>query len=161
MNNGQACIAATRLLVPASKLEEVNAIAKKAIETQQIAGDPHDSKVTVGPAVSQTQYARVQEYIRVGLEDDKAELLVGGLGRPEGLIKGNFTRPTIFTNVNNKMRIAQEEIFGPVLCIIPYNDEADAVKINDTQYGLMAYISSSNEERALKVAKLLEVGQIK
>lgn len=162
MNNGQACIAATRLLVPASKLEEVNAIAKRTVETQQIAGDPHDSTVTVGPAVSQTQYARVQEYIRVGLEEDKAELLVGGLGRPEGLTKGNFTRPTIFTNVNNKMRIAQEEIFGPILCIIPYNDEADAIRIaNDTQYGLMAYISSSNEERALRIAKLVEAGQVK
>lgn len=162
MNSGQACIAATRLLVPASKLAEANAIVKKTVETQHKAGNPNDNTVTIGPAVSQIQYARVQEYIRIGLEEDKTELLVGGLGRPEGLTKGNFTRPTIFTNVNNKMRIAQEEIFGPVLCIIPYIDEADAIKIaNDTQYGLMCYISSSNEERALKIAKLIDAGQIK
>lgn len=162
MNNGQACIAATRLLVPESKLAEVNAIAKKVIETQIKVGDPNDITVTTGPAVSKSQYARVQEYIRIGLEEDKAELLIGGLGRPEGLTKGNFTRPTIFTNVNNKMRIAQEEIFGPVLCIIPFKDDEDAIRIaNDTQYGLMAYISSSNEERALKIAKLVEAGQVK
>ncbi|RIY34269.1 aldehyde dehydrogenase family protein [Psittacicella hinzii] len=162
MNNGQACIAATRLLVPASKLAQVNAIAKEFVEKYQLSGDPHDPRVTVGPSVSKAQYQRVQEYIRIGLEEDKAELLVGGLGRPEGLTRGNFNRPTIFTNVDNKMRIAQEEIFGPVLCIIPYQDEAQAIAIaNDTPYGLMAYVSSASRERALQVAKYIESGQVK
>ncbi|MCK3658120.1 aldehyde dehydrogenase [Pasteurellaceae bacterium Pebbles2] len=162
MNNGQACVAATRLLVPANKLAEVNAIAKDFVENQVKVGDPRQPDTTLGPAVSQTQYDRVQEYIRIGIEEDKAELLVGGLGRPQGLTAGNFTQATIFTNVNNNMRIAREEIFGPVLCIIPYTDEAQAVQIaNDTQYGLAAYVSGNNRERALRVASQLDAGQVK
>lgn len=162
LNNGQSCIAATRLLVPESKLEEVNAIAKAFVESYVKVGDPRQADTTIGPAVSQAQFERVQDYIRIGLEEDKAELLVGGLGRPQGVTVGNFTQATIFTNVNNNMRIAREEIFGPVLCIIPYTDETEAVQIaNDSKYGLAAYVSSSNRERALRVASQLDAGVVK
>ncbi|TNH09384.1 aldehyde dehydrogenase family protein [Testudinibacter sp. TR-2022] len=162
MNSGQACVAATRLLVPQSKLAEVNAIVKATVEQAFQPGNPSDAKVMVGPAVSRSQYERVQEYIRIGIEDDGAELLTGGLGKPTGLEAGNFSKATVFTNVGNNMRIAQEEIFGPVLCIIPYQDEADAVAIaNDTAYGLAAYVSSASRERALAVAAKLDAGQVK
>lgn len=162
MNSGQACVAATRLLVPQDKLAEANAILKATVEQGFQPGNPDDENVMVGPAVSRSQYARVQEYIRIGIEEDRAELLTGGLGQPAGLEAGNFTKPTVFTNVDNHMRVAQEEIFGPVLCVIPYRDEADAIAIaNDNPYGLMAYVSSASRERALNVARQLESGQVK
>ncbi|ANI88546.1 aldehyde dehydrogenase [Arachidicoccus ginsenosidimutans] len=159
MNNGQACIAPTRLLVPENKLDEVNILAKAAAQNIKV-GNPANEDTNVGPMVSQKQFERVQNYIKIGQEEG-ATLLVGGEGKPEGLEDGNFVKATIFTNVRNDMRIAQEEIFGPVLSIIPYKNEADAIAIaNDTTYGLAAYISSSNKERAEKVAAQIDAGRI-
>ncbi|WP_300687197.1 aldehyde dehydrogenase family protein [Chryseobacterium sp.] len=159
MNSGQACIAPTRLLVPRSKMEEVNAIAKVAAQ-QVVVGNPENENTNVGPMVSAKQYERVQSYIQLGLEEG-ADLLAGGTGKPHGLENGNFVKATIFTNVRNDMRIAQEEIFGPVLSIIPYDNEEEAVAIaNDTAYGLAAYISSSDEKRALNVASQIEAGRV-
>lgn len=159
MNSGQACVAPTRLLVPQSKMDEVNAIAKVAAQ-QVVVGDPTNEATNVGPMVSKKQYERVQSYIQLGIEEG-AELLAGGTGKPEGLENGNFAKATIFTNVRNDMRIAQEEIFGPVLSIIPYNNEEEAVTIaNDTAYGLAAYVSSADEKRALKVASQIEAGRV-
>ncbi|WP_343609678.1 aldehyde dehydrogenase family protein [Chryseobacterium oranimense] len=159
MNSGQACIAPTRLLVPQSRLAETNQLAKEAA-LQVVVGDPVNENTNVGPMVSEKQYERVQHYIQLGL-DEGAELLVGGKGKPEGLEDGNYVKATIFTNVRNNMRIAQEEIFGPVLSIISYQDEEDAIAIaNDTQYGLAAYVTSSDEHRALKVASRIEAGRV-
>lgn len=159
MNSGQACIAPTRLLVPKTKLALVNTLAKAAAD-QVIVGLPENENTNVGPMVSEKQHERVQSYIQLGL-DEGAELLAGGLGKPEGLKGGNFTKATIFTNVRNDMRIAQEEIFGPVLSIIPYETEADAIAIaNDTQYGLAAYITAKDEQRALQVAAQIDAGRV-
>ncbi|MFC4163095.1 aldehyde dehydrogenase family protein [Epilithonimonas zeae] len=159
MNSGQACIAPTRLLVSQDKLDEANAIAKSVAE-KIVIGLPENEETNVGPMVSIKQFERVQNYIKIGIEEG-ATLLVGGLGKPEGLEAGNFVKPTIFTNVKNEMRIAQEEIFGPVLSIIPYKDEEDAVRIaNDTPYGLAAYISSSDNERAERVASRIDAGRV-
>lgn len=159
LNSGQACAAATRLLVPESKLEEVNAIAKATIQNIKV-GNPKDADTVVGPMVNKKQYERVQDYIRIGQEEG-ATLLIGGEGKPEGLEAGNYVKATIFTNVKNEMRIAQEEIFGPVLAIIPYKDENDAIAIaNDTLYGLAAYVSSGSKERAYRVASQIDAGRI-
>ncbi|RFS21758.1 aldehyde dehydrogenase family protein [Chitinophaga silvatica] len=159
MNSGQACIAPTRLLVPKSKLQEVNEIAKAAAE-QVVVGNPGNQATNVGPMVSEKQYERVQSYIQIGL-DEGATLLTGGVGKPEGLEDGNFVKATIFTNVRNNMRIAQEEIFGPVLSIIPYENEADAIAIaNDTVYGLAAYVTSADESRAVSVASQIDAGRV-
>ncbi len=160
LNSGQACAAGTRLLVPESKLEEVNAIAKAAVANQIKVGDPKDSDTIVGPMVSKKQFERVENYIRIGLEEG-ATLLTGGEGKPKGLEDGNYVQATIFTNVKNNMRIAQEEIFGPVLVIIPYKNDDDAVAIaNDTTYGLHAYIFSGDKERAYRMASRLDAGRI-
>jgi len=159
MNSAQACIAPTRLLVPENKLEEVNAIAKSTAE-KIVVGLPQNEETNIGPMVSVKQFERVQNYIKIGLEEG-ATLLAGGEGKPEGLEDGNFVKATIFTNVNNKMRIAQEEIFGPVLSIIPYKTEAEAIEIaNDSPYGLAAYISSADENRAMRVASQIDAGRI-
>jgi aldehyde dehydrogenase (NAD+) len=159
MNSGQACIAPTRLLVPESKIDEVNTIAKSVSE-KIIVGLPENENTNIGPMVSIKQFERVQNYIRLGLEEG-ATLLIGGEGKPDGLDAGNFVKATIFTNVNNKMRIAQEEIFGPVLSIIPYKTEEEAIEIaNDTPYGLAAYISSGNDERALRIATKIDAGRV-
>nr|WP_236858812.1 aldehyde dehydrogenase family protein [Chryseobacterium sp. MEBOG06] len=159
LNSGQACAAATRLLVPYDKLEQVNVIAKNTVEKTKV-GNPKNEDTGIGPMVSKKQFERVQEYIKIGLEEG-ATLLVGGPGKPEGLEAGNFVKATVFTNVKNSMRIAQEEIFGPVLSIIPYKDEEDAVAIaNDTAYGLCAYVSSSDQERAYRVAAEIDAGRV-
>ena len=159
MNSGQACIAPTRLLVPENKLDEVNALAKAAAQQVQV-GNPKDEKTNVGPMVSKKQYERVQSYIRLGQEEG-ATLLAGGEGKPDGLEAGNFVKATIFTNVRNNMRIAQEEIFGPVLSIIPYKNEEEAITIaNDTTYGLAAYVSSASMERANRVAAQIDAGRV-
>ncbi|MGT2637857.1 aldehyde dehydrogenase family protein [Streptococcus ratti] len=160
INSGQACVAATRLLVPKHRLEEVDQIIKD-FEKDLKVGDPTAQDTVVGPMVSHTQWERVQEYIRIGIEDDKATLLIGGLGKPEGLENGNFVRPTIFTNVNNKMRIAQEEIFGPVLSVIGYKDDEDAIAIaNDTPYGLGAYITGKDKDRIYRIATQIDSGRV-
>ena len=159
MNNGQACIAPTRLLVPQNKLNEVNELAKQAVRNVKV-GQPNEENTTVGPMVSAKQYERVQTYIRLG-QSEGAILLAGGEGKPEGLEDGHFVKATIFTNVRNDMRIAREEIFGPVLSIIPYQNEEEAIKIaNDTPYGLAAYISSSSKEHADHVAAQIDAGRI-
>ncbi|HKC35583.1 MAG TPA: aldehyde dehydrogenase family protein [Chitinophagaceae bacterium] len=159
LNNGQACIAASRLIVPEGRLEEVKKLAKAAAEKMNV-GDPKDKKVNIGPLASVKQYNRVQEYIRAGI-DEGAELVTGGLGHPAGLEKGNFVKPTIFANVTNSMKIAREEIFGPVLSIITYKTVAEAIAIaNDSDFGLIAYVSSSDKEMAERVAGELKAGRV-
>ncbi|RYJ43821.1 aldehyde dehydrogenase family protein [Flavobacterium beibuense] len=159
MNSGQACIAGTRLLVHESKIAEVKELLKETVEQVKV-GNPADATTVVGPMVNQKQYNRVQEYIQLGLEEG-AELLMGGPGKPEGLEAGNFVKPTVFVNVTNDMRIAREEIFGPVLSVITYKTEEEAIEIaNDTDYGLQAYVSSSDVMRAKRVASQIIAGRI-
>lgn len=159
LNSGQACAAGTRLLVPESKLQQVNDLVLSFVENVKV-GLPSDPDTVVGPMVSKKQFDRVQDYIKIGQEEG-AVLLKGGNGQPEGLEDGNFVKATVFTHVKNSMRIAQEEIFGPVLSIIPYTDDNDAVTIaNDTEYGLAAYIFSSDRNRAFSVASRIDAGRI-
>ena len=159
MNSGQACVAGTRLLVPKTRLDEVKRAILAAIHAFP-AGDPADPKTAVGPMVTQKQYERVQSYIRKGIEEG-AEVLVGGEGHPEGLEAGYFVKPTVFVNVTNDMTIAREEIFGPVLCVITYENDEDAIRIaNDTTYGLHAYVSGTDAQRARRVASHLLVGRV-
>ncbi|HEY1886270.1 MAG TPA: aldehyde dehydrogenase family protein, partial [Roseiarcus sp.] len=159
LNSGQACAAGTRLLVPRKRLEA----AKRAIADAMRAftvGDPADPKIAVGPMVSQRQYERVQSYIRKGIEEG-AEVLVGGEGRPERLEAGYFVKPTVFVNVKNDMTIAREEIFGPVLCVIAYDSEDEAISIaNDSKYGLHAAVIGTDLGRARRVASQLRAGRI-
>jgi aldehyde dehydrogenase (NAD+) len=158
MNSGQACVAGTRLLVPKSRLDEVKQAIKEAIRGFPV-GDPSDPKTAVGPMVTQKQYDRVQSYIRKGIEEG-AEVLIGGEGHPEGLA-GYFAKPTVFVNVKNDMTIAREEIFGPVLCVIAYDDDEDAIRIaNDTSFGLHAYVNGTDVRRARRVASQLLVGRV-
>jgi aldehyde dehydrogenase (NAD+) len=158
-NSGQACVAGTRILAPRSRLPEILDRLKTAVAALKV-GDSTDPSVNVGPMVSQKQWDRVQGYIQLGLEEG-AELLVGGEGRPRGLDRGWFAQPTVFTGVNNDMRIAREEIFGPVLCVIPYDDEEEAISIaNDTSYGLQAYVESVDVAHARQVAERLESGRV-
>jgi aldehyde dehydrogenase (NAD+) len=159
MNNGQACIAGTRLLVPENKLSEVKAAIADAIDAFKV-GNPTDAHVMIGPMVSEKQFERVQSYIQKGI-DEGAEIFIGGLGKPAGLEKGNFVKPTVFVNVKNTMTIAREEIFGPVLSILTYKTEEEAIAIaNETTYGLAGYLSTTNIERGLKVAEKIEAGRI-
>ena len=159
VNSGQACVAGTRLLVPESRLDEALVRLKEHIETFK-AGAAADPKVQIGPMVSRRQWERVQSYIRLGL-DEGATLLTGGEGRPDGLECGWFVRPTVFTHVTNQMRIALEEIFGLVLCVIPYRNEAEAIAIaNDTSYGLQAYVLSPDVDHAKQVAAQLQAGRV-
>jgi aldehyde dehydrogenase (NAD+) len=158
-NSGQACIAGTRLLVPESRWDETLARLKDHAATLKV-GAATDPQVQVGPMVSQKQWERVQSYIRLGV-DEGAVLLTGGEGRPDGLERGWFVRPTIFTRVTNQMRIAREEIFGPVLCLISYRDEAEAIAIaNDTSYGLQSYVLSQDVGHAKRVAERLQAGRV-
>jgi aldehyde dehydrogenase (NAD+) len=159
MNSGQACVAGTRILVPESRMDDVLSAMKAAMATFKV-GLPTDPDVMIGPMISQKQYDRVQSYIRLGLEEG-AELLAGGPDRPEGIGRGWFSRPTIFTNVTNDMRIAREEIFGPVLSVISYRDDNDAIRIaNDTSYGLQAYLHGSSPERLRAIAARLDSGRV-
>jgi aldehyde dehydrogenase (NAD+) len=158
-NAGQSCSAPTRMLVPASRLAEVEALAAAAVADITL-GDPRDEQTTMGPIANAAQYARVQAMIASGIEEG-AKLVCGGLGRPGGLAHGYFARPTVFSDVAPGMRVAQEEIFGPVLVIIPYADEAEAIAIaNDTVYGLSASVQSGDRERARRVAAQLRAGQV-
>ena len=159
LNSGQACIAGTRVLAPRSRLPEILERLKAAVAALRV-GESTDPAVRIGPMVSQKQWDRVQGYIHLGLEEG-AELLVGGQGRPAGLERGWFVQPTVFTGVNNDMRIAREEIFGPVLCVIPYDDEDEAIAIaNDTSYGLQAYVEGADVAHARRVAERLESGRV-
>ena len=158
-NTGQSCDAPTRLLVEQSCYDEVLKIAKSTGNAIKI-GDPEKEGDHIGPLFDKLQFDRVQTMIAAGI-DEGATLLVGGLGKPEGIDVGWFVKPTIFSDVSNEMRIAQEEIFGPVLVIIPFEDEAAAIKIaNDTPYGLAAYIQTGNQDRAQRVAMQLRAGAI-
>jgi aldehyde dehydrogenase (NAD+) len=158
-NSGQTCSAHTRMLVPRERHDEAVRIAKEAAESFTV-GDPREGKAKLGPLVSEVQRDRVRSYIKKGI-DEGATLVTGGAEAPEGLDKGYFVRPTVFANVRNDMTIAREEIFGPVLSIIPYEDEDDAVRIaNDTVYGLAGGVWSSDIERAKRVARRLRTGQV-
>jgi aldehyde dehydrogenase (NAD+) len=158
-NSGQSCNAPTRMLVPAAKLAEVEAIAKRVAESV-VTGDPTSEKTNLGPLVSKLQFERVEGYIAKGIAEG-AKVVIGGSGRPDGLSKGYFVKPTIFSNVRNDMTIAREEIFGPVLCILPYDNEEQAVQIaNDTPYGLAAYVWSKDNLRARRIGGRIRAGQV-
>ena len=158
-NVGQSCSAPTRMLVPAHRLAEVEALAGKTARAIRV-GDPRDPETAMGPIANRAQYERVQAMIRAGI-DEGAKLLCGGLGRPAGQDRGFFTQPTIFSEVRPDMRIAREEIFGPVLAIMPYRDEEEAIAIaNDTVYGLGAHVQSSDRERGRRVASRIRAGQV-
>jgi len=158
-NTGQSCDAPTRLLVERSCYEDAVRIAKQAAENT-VVGNPEDEGDHIGPLFDKIQFDRVQAMIKFGIEEG-ATLLAGGPGKPEGYDTGWFVKPTIFSDVTNDMRIAREEIFGPVLVIIPFDDEAEAIKIaNDTPYGLAAYLQTGNPERAARVAARLRAGAV-
>ncbi|TCU36031.1 aldehyde dehydrogenase family protein [Rhizobium azibense] len=158
-NSGQACVAGSRILAPRSRLVEIS--ERLRIEAERLkVGDPRDPEVRIGPLASRAQWERIQTYIRLGAEQG-ATFLTGGTGRPAGFEKGWFARPTIFADVTNDMRIAREEIFGPVLCLIAYADEDEAVKIaNDSDYGLQAYVLGSDLHRARQFSERLIAGRV-
>jgi len=158
-NAGQSCNAPTRMLVPRKKMAEAASIAKKEAEATKV-GDPRLEDTDVGPLVSKSQFEKVQRLISYGIEEG-ATLVIGGAGRPDGITRGYFAKPTVFSDVRNDMTIAREEIFGPVLCIIGYEDEDDAVRIaNDSPYGLAGFVSSDNLEHARRVAKRIRAGNV-
>ncbi len=158
-NTGQSCDAPSRMLVPKDRMAEAAAIAA-SVANATIVGDPADEKTEVGPLVSEVQWNKVQGLIQQGI-DEGATLAAGGTGRPAGLDKGYYAQPTVFADVGNDMTIAREEIFGPVLSIIPYEDDDDAVRIaNDTPYGLSGYVSSGNLDRARNVAARMRTGMV-
>ena len=157
-NSGQSCNAPTRMLVPAARMDEAAAIAKETAEAI-VVGDPREATSNIGPVVSATQFSRIQQLIEKGIGEG-AKLEVGGPGRPEGLDTGYYVRPTVFSHVSNDMTIAREEIFGPVLVMIGYEDDDDAVRIaNDTNYGLSGYISGS-DDRAKAMARRIRSGNV-
>ncbi|HIG41575.1 MAG: aldehyde dehydrogenase family protein [bacterium] len=158
-NSGQSCNAPTRMLVPAESHAEALQIAKAAAEAVK-PGDPFADGTVIGPVVSDVQFEKIQALIQKGI-DEGAELVAGGTGRPDGLNVGYFVKPTVFGNVNNDMTIAREEVFGPVLTILPYESEADAIKIaNDTPYGLSGYVQSGNVDHAMDVASQIRTGNV-
>jgi len=159
VNTGQSCNAGTRFLVPTNRMNEAAEIAKKAMENVKV-GAPEDEGVAVGPVVSQAQYEKIQTLIQSAI-DEGATLVTGGLGHPTGLEKGFYVKPTVFADVTNEMTIAREEIFGPVITLIGYKDEEDAIRIaNDTVYGLSGYVSSADTERARVVARRIRTGMV-
>jgi aldehyde dehydrogenase (NAD+) len=159
-NTGQSCNAPTRMLVPADRHEEVLEIAARTA-SEVVTGDPRDPHTDLGPVVSQMQYDKIQGLIQTAIDEGNT-VVAGGLGRPGGLNHGYYIKPTIFGGVTRDQTIAVEEVFGPVLAIMPYKDEADAIDIaNDSVYGLAGYIQSSDVERAQKVARQIRAGQIK
>jgi acyl-CoA reductase-like NAD-dependent aldehyde dehydrogenase len=158
-NSGQNCNAPSRMLVPASRLAEVEALALATLEAW-VPGDPRSPATRIGPVANGAQFARVQALIEAGIAEG-ARLLAGGPGRPEGLDQGYFVRPTLFSGVHPGMQIAREEIFGPVLSILPYADEDEAVQIaNDSVYGLSGYVHAADPARALAVARRLRTGNV-
>jgi len=158
-NSGQSCNAPTRMFVPRKKQDEAIAIAKATAESVKVA-DPFSEGMVMGPVVSEAQFNKIQGLIKKGI-DEGATLVAGGLGRPDGLNRGYFVRPTVFANVTNDMTIAREEIFGPVLSILPYDTEEEAIQMaNDTPYGLSGYVQSGSVEHARKVAARLRTGNV-
>ncbi|UUV31972.1 aldehyde dehydrogenase [Amycolatopsis roodepoortensis] len=159
LNNGEACIAQTRILAPRARYDEVVARLKEMMESL-VVGDPADEKTFIGPMVRPDQRQRVRDYIGIGVAEG-ARLVTGGSEVPAGLDKGNYVTPTLFADVDSTMRIAKEEIFGPVLVVIPYEDEDDAVRIaNDSEYGLSSGVWSADEDRALAVARRMRTGTV-
>jgi aldehyde dehydrogenase (NAD+) len=159
LNSGQSCNAPTRLLVPRNRQQEVAAIARRIAETTAV-GDPRSAETTIGPVVSEVQFNRIQDLIAAGIREG-ATLVTGGPGRPEGLNRGYYVRPTVFADVTNDMTIAREEIFGPVLSILPYESEDEALAIaNDTIYGLSSYVTSGDPERARRIARDIRAGMV-
>jgi aldehyde dehydrogenase (NAD+) len=157
-NTGQSCDAPTRLIVEKSCYDQVLQIAKSTAQNQKV-GDPTKEGDHLGPLFDKIQFDRVQNMIDVGMKE--ADLLIGGLGKPEGLEEGWYVKPTIFKNVSNNMRIAQEEIFGPVLVIIPFESEEEAIEIaNDTPYGLAAYLQTGDSAKAERVSSKLRAGAV-
>jgi aldehyde dehydrogenase (NAD+) len=158
-NTGQSCNAPTRMLVPRAKMAQAILAARKTAEATKV-GDPLADGTHVGPLASKAQFEKVQRLIKQGIEEG-ATLIVGGPGRPEGISKGYFVKPTVFADVRNDMTIAREEIFGPVLCMIAYENEDDAVRIaNDTPYGLSGFVSSGDIEHARRIAKRIRSGNV-
>jgi aldehyde dehydrogenase (NAD+) len=158
-NTGQSCNAPTRMLIPRSKMAEAITVAKQTASDTKV-GDPFAEDTSVGPLANKAQFDKVQRLIDKGIEEG-ANLVAGGPGHPEGLTKGYFVKPTVFADVRNEMTIAREEIFGPVLCIIPYEDENDAVRIaNDSVYGLSGFVTSGNLDRAHRIAKRIRAGNV-
>ena len=159
LNTGQSCNAPSRMLVPVNKLSEAEEIAKRVTQAVKI-GDPQDEGTTMGPAVSEVQFNKIQGLIAKGIQEG-AKLVVGGTGRPEGINTGYFVRPTVFSEANNEMTIAREEIFGPVLTMIPYETEDEAIDIaNDTAYGLAGYVQSGDMSHARDVASRIRAGNV-
>lgn len=159
-NSGQSCNAPTRMLVPRERHAEALAVAKKSAEGHKV-GDPKAKDTMLGPVVSEIQFAKIQRLIESGMKEG-ATLVTGGPGRPEGLNRGYYVRPTVFGDVKPEMTIAREEIFGPVLSVMPYDSEEQAIRIaNDTPYGLSAQIASQDLEHARRVARQLRAGQVK
>jgi aldehyde dehydrogenase (NAD+) len=158
-NSGQSCNAPTRMLVPRHKMEEATEVAKEVAAATRV-GDPFSKDAILGPLASRAQFEKVQRMINKGIEEG-AKLIAGGTGRPKGITKGYFVKPTVFTDVCNNMTIAREEIFGPVLSIIPYEDDDDAVRIaNETPYGLSGFVTSGDVKRALRIAKRIRAGNV-
>ena len=158
-NSGQSCNAPSRMFIPRAKQDQAIEIAKATAEKVKV-GDPFAEGTTIGPVVSETQFNKIQGLIQKGI-DEGATLVTGGVGRPEGLNRGYYVRPTVFANVRNDMTIAREEIFGPVLTMLPYETEADAIKMaNDTLYGLSGYVQSGSIEHARKVASQIRAGNV-
>jgi aldehyde dehydrogenase (NAD+) len=159
-NSGQSCNSPTRMLVPLDRHDEALVIAKAAAEKHKV-GDPNSEETVLGPVVSEAQFKKIQGLIETGIKEG-ATLVTGGTGRPEGLNRGYYVRPTVFGNVNNSMTIAREEIFGPVIAIMPYKTEEEAIAIaNDTVYGLSANVESKDVEHAARVARQIRAGQVK
>jgi len=158
-NTGQSCNAPSRMLVPRAKLAEAEAIAAKVTESV-VVGDPAADGTTMGPVVSEVQFNKIQGLIEKGIAEG-AKVVAGGPGRPDGISKGYFIRPTVFSGVNNDMTIAREEIFGPVLAMIPYDSEEEAIRIaNDTPYGLAGYVQSEDINHARQVASRIRAGNV-
>ena len=158
-NTGQSCNAPSRMLVPRHRMHEAATIAARVADELKV-GNPRDEGVEMGPAVSETQWTKIQDLIQTGI-DEGATLVTGGTGRPEGLDKGFYVKPTVFADVTNDMTIAREEIFGPVLSIMPYDDEEEAIRIaNDTPYGLSAYLSCADLDKARDIASQLRAGMV-
>lgn len=159
VNSGQNCNAPSRMLVPESRLNEAEAVVKKTMEKLKV-GDPNDELTFLGPVVSKLQWDRIQKLIQQGM-DEGTEILVGGLGKPVGLSQGYYVKPTAFTRVRNDMQVARNEIFGPVLCLLPYASDELAIQMaNDNDYGLSGYVSGADSDRVNHIANQLRAGMI-
>jgi aldehyde dehydrogenase (NAD+) len=158
MNSGQSCNAPSRMLVPTARMDEAIAVARETASAVKV-GDPNDKKA-IGPVASRAQFEKIQGLLQKGI-DEGATLVVGGPGRPDGIETGYYVKPTVFANVTNDMTIAREEIFGPVLCILGYDDLDQALEIaNDTDYGLAGYVSGADLEQARSVARRIRAGSV-